>query len=87
MNQSALELVITLKANEGVLRDIKTRLTALDDGHSSLGDALAAMIKEKLAAAGASNELQVECHCGQIKSRFDIGGGLNAEEWLDSGKK
>lgn len=76
-----LDLRVTVKGNETVLRDLQKKLTNADDDCSDLSNDIATTVYKMLIAAGLSSELEVNLQCGQAKTQLDTGGGLNVSEW------
>ena len=85
MSKKVLNLRLSVEGKESVLRQIQASLTTISDD-DGLADQISKLIQTALADAGFSDDLQVTCQCGQIKSRFSEGGGLNAREWMDRAK-
>ena len=85
MGKASLDLMVTVKGNEAVLRDIQHKFTNPDLDCTPLGNTVGVVIEQLLIAAGTTEPLNVEFHCGQVKGHFSTGGGLNAQEWLDQG--
>ncbi len=82
MSNASLDLMLTVKGSEAILRDIQHKLVDPDMDCTSLGNALGVVIEQMLIAAGTTEPLDVDFHCGQVKSHFESGGGLSAQEWL-----
>ena len=82
MSNASLDLRITVKGDEVTLRDIQQKFTNPDEDCTSFSNALGVVIEQMLIAAGTTEPLDVKFHCGQVKSRFSTGGGLNSQEWL-----
>ena len=89
MDDSILDLRITFSGNEEVLNDICTKLLTEDADHTRLGDALSAIVKHTLIAAGVSREFNVKFEQSHVvKKEFGpSGGGLNVNEWQLGGLK
>lgn len=85
MEESTLDLKITFCGDETVLSEINAKLISETAAHTSLGDALSAIVQNTLIAAGVSSDFRVKIHQSQIKKDFGQSGGLNAGEWMGKG--
>ena len=82
MDDSTLDLKISFSGNEQVLNDICAKLLTEDADHTSLGDALSAIVQHTLIAAGVSREFSVKFQQTHVvKKEFGPSGGLNSTEW------
>ena len=84
MLKGTLDLRITVKGSEAILRDLQQKLTNADDDCSDLSNDIAATIYKLLAAAGSTDEIEVNLQCGRAKTQLDTGGGLNTNEWYSN---
>ena len=87
MSKGTLDLLITIKGNEAVLKEIQHRFNDENDECTLLCNAVATSTHQLLIAAGITNDLELDTHCGQVKSQLAASGGLNAMEWLDPSSK
>ena len=85
MSKATLDLLITIKGDETVLKGIQRKFNDDDDECTRICHALASMTHQFLIATGVTEELKLGTHCGQVKSQLAVSGGLNAMEWLDIG--
>lgn len=81
MKEANLDLRITLKGDESILRAIRDKLTSGDDQAQQLTNAISEMTKQTLIAAGLADQLNVEFNCGYISSLQPASGGLSYDEW------
>jgi hypothetical protein len=82
-----LDLRITVRGDEAVLRDLQQKLTIADDDCSDLSNDIATTVYKMLIAASSTDEIEVDLHCGQTKTQIDTGGGLNVGEWYGNNPK
>jgi hypothetical protein len=85
MSKGTLDLLITIKGDEAVLKEIQHRFNDENDECTLLCNAVATSTHQLLIAAGVTSDLELDTHCGQVKSQLAAGGGLDAMEWLDAG--
>lgn len=83
MNETTVELSITIRGDETALENVHKLLSGEAEDCPPMLKVLAEISKQTLVAAGVSEEVQVELHSCRISTRYTRGGGLNAEEWLD----
>ncbi|GAB4437140.1 MAG: hypothetical protein Kow0031_18960 [Anaerolineae bacterium] len=85
MEESTLDLRITFCGEEEILSEINDKLISETADHTSLSQALSAIVRNTLIAAGVSSDFRVKIHQGPIKKDFGQSGGLNANEWMGGG--
>ena len=83
MSKKSMNFKFSIEGDELVLRDMQTKL----NGENELTDQLCAVVLQTLKDAGFSEDLDISVQCGQIKSRYGQGGGLNATEWMERKEK
>ena len=86
MSRATLDLLITIRGNEAILKEIQHRFNDENDECTLLCNAVATSTHQLLIAAGVTDNLELDTHCGQVKSQLAASGGLNAMEWLDTGE-
>lgn len=79
MSQKSLNFKISIEGDESVLRELQAKLGS----KSELSDQLCTVVLQTLNDAGFSGDLGALLQCGQIKSHYGQGGGLNAMEWIE----
>ena len=84
MLKGTLDLRITVKGDEAVLRGLQQQLTNADDDCSDLSNDIATTVYKMLVAAGSTEEIEVNLQCGRAKTQLDTGGGLNTNEWYSN---
>ncbi len=83
MIQTTLEFTVAIKANEATLHDLQNQLNSTDRHPSALGEALPLLLKE-LVAVGASADVEIELHPGQIVNRYQGPGQFSSKLWLET---
>jgi hypothetical protein len=84
MTETTLEFIVTIKANESTLDDLKNQLDSTHSHHPLLGQVLPTMIKKTLETAGVSNEVEVNIQPYQLINHHNSIGELKAGLWLDT---
>ena len=79
MSKKSLNFKFSVEGDETVLQDLQTKLSS----ENEVTDKLCAVILQTLKDAGYSEDFGISVQCGQIKSRYGQGGGLNAMEWIE----
>ena len=79
MSKKSLNFKFSIEGDETVLQDLQAKLS----GDNELTDQLCAVVLQTLKDAGFNQDLNALLQCGQIKSRYGEGGGLNAMEWIE----
>lgn len=79
MSKKRLNFKFSIEGEETVLRELQTKLS----GDNELTDQLCAVVLQTLTDAGFNQDLNAFLQCGQLKSRYGEGGGLNAMEWIE----
>jgi len=80
MSKKSLNFKFSIEGDEKVLRDMQAKLS----GENELADQLCAVVLQTLKDTGFGEDLDISVQCGQIKSHYGQGGGLNATEWKES---
>ena len=83
MSKKSLGFKFSIEGDETVLRGLQAKLS----GESELTDQLCAVVLQTLKDAGFGEDFGISVQCGQIKSRYGQGGGLNAMEWIERKEK
>jgi hypothetical protein len=83
MIDSTLDLKITFAGSDEILNEISNKLTSSTPDDTSLSDALSAIVKQTLIAAGAPSDFTVKIRRSQIRHNYGATGGLDAQEWLE----
>ena len=83
MVDSTLDLKITFTGSDEILNEINNKLVSSTPDDTSLSDALSAIVKQTLIAAGAPSDFMVTIRRGQIRHNYGASGGLDAQEWLE----
>jgi hypothetical protein len=84
MSDTSLSFTITVKGDEPTVRNLFGKLKQVGADCSELADLLSARVQQTLEESGATGDIEVNFHCGQIRTSFGQGGGLSATEWLES---
>jgi hypothetical protein len=82
MSNPSLDIVITVEADEKTVKDVKNLLIS----DPALGENLVALLDQKLKAAGLSDTLKVTFQQNRLHLNMHHTGGLNAQEWLETGQ-
>jgi hypothetical protein len=83
MNETTVELAITIRGDESALEKVHKLLSSETQDCPPMLKILAEISKQTLIAAGVNEDIQVELHNCRLSTRYTRGGGLNADEWLD----
>ena len=83
MINSTLDLKITFTGSDEILNEINNKLSSTTPDDTSLSDALSAIVKQTLIAAGSPSDFTVKIRRSQIRHNYGATGGLDAQEWLE----
>ena len=65
MSKATLDLLITIKGNEAVLKEIQHKFNDKDDECTQLCNALATSAHQLLIAAGVTGDIELDTHCNE----------------------
>lgn len=83
MINAILDLKITVRGDESIVREIYDSLTEGGANTAAIEDKLSDTLQQAIADSQVSGDFEVEVSCGDVHRTFERG-GLNAREWMET---